>query len=277
MTNVNVLVVIIHNNEEQIPAKLVVENLVRGMPDVSVLEVHEQGSLSTDINWSILKDHMKNQFRLEDEWREYRGAQSLKRRLLAGGNLIYKLSFLLTSRKKRREEWKIKQIEHAVTLKHQNAWKQFSASTATTLLVLETDAIWIKDESEALTKFLSAIDVSKPTYISLAGGLDIELLGIDSLIINRPNLSPDNSLLFSRPVTNTNCAYAMNQPMVKLLLKHLESHPGTESLGIGWFINSAFIETVSKGTEVICLHAWPPVLLHGSMNGVTKSWHPNRI
>jgi hypothetical protein len=276
MTQTDLLIVIIHNNEEQVSARIVAEKLSQIIPNTAVLDVHQQDALSTNVDLSKLRNHLKVQSILERRWREYRGLQSLRRSMLARGNHFYKLCCLLVAKKKRKKEWKIRQIEHAVSLKHQMAWKLYSASNAKNLLVLESDAGWIENKSDLVTNYFGHINGSLPAYVNLAGGLDVELLGIDSLRQNYKNVFSDNAVFFSRPVTNTSCAYVIDQLMVKQLLDHLEFHPDFESLGIDWLINSTFIETVSKGTEVICLHAIPPVLLHGSISGNVKSWHPDR-
>jgi hypothetical protein len=276
MTATDLLIVVIHNNEEYVPARLVAENLRRMLPDTAVVDVHQQDALSTNTNMTKLKGHLITQSKLEERWREYRGLQSLRKRLLAKGNLCYKLCFLRAANKKRQKEWKIRQIERAVSLKHQIAWKLYSESKAKRLLVLESDAVWIDIKSDLVANYIDYTLRSTPAYVNLAGGLDFELLGVDSLRLNDDHISLDNAVFFSRPVTNTSCAYAINQPMAKQLLDHLEVHPDLESLGIDWLINSTFIETVTKGIEVICLHASPPVLLHGSISGNFKSWHPDR-
>jgi hypothetical protein len=276
MTQTDLLIVIIHNNEEQVSAWKVADNLSKTKPNTAVLDVHQQEALSTHVDFSKLRNHLKVQSILEERWREYRGLQSIRKSMLARGNYCYKLCCLLIAKKKRQKEWKIRQIEHAVSLKHQTAWKLYSASKAKSLLVLESDAVWIEHKSDLVTNYFEHINGSLPAYVNLAGGLDVELLGIDSLRLNVRNVSSDNAVFFSRPVTNTSCAYLVNQPMAKQLLDHLEYHPDFESLGIDWLINSTFIETVSKGAEVICLHAIPPVLLHGSISGNIKSWHPDR-
>lgn len=276
MTETELLIIIIHNNEEKVSARIVAENLCQRLPNTSVREVFEQNELCTNVSFSKLRNHLKIQSILEERWREYRGLQSLRKRLLARGNSYYKWCCLLVDKKKRQKEWNIRQIEHAVSLKHQTAWKLYSASNAKSLLVLESDAVWIENKSDIVTIFLDHTHGSTPAYVNLAGGLDFEILGIDSLRLNVENATLDNALFFSRPVTSTSCAYAINQPMARQLLDHLEFHPDLESLGIDWLINSTFIEVVSKGTEAICLHASPPFLLHGSISGNIKSWHPDR-
>ena len=46
--------------------------------------------------------------------------------------------------------------------------------------------------------------------------------------------------------------------------------------GIDRLLNAVFLEVLAEGTSLICLHADPPALIHGSLAGVTRSWHPDR-
>ena len=106
----------------------------------------------------------------------------------------------------------------------------------------------------------------------------MEKLRIDKLITQRENFGGQEVLTFYKPVTNTSCAYIINRPLVDLLLD-AASEPSNEQwrqLAIDWFINSLFIHISGQGEDIRCTHFDPPLLIHGSISGTFKSWHPDR-
>ncbi len=118
----------------------------------------------------------------------------------------------------------------------------------------------------------AAMQDDQPTYVNLAGGLNVKDLKIKHLM----HSAIPGFVLFSSPVTNTSCAYAMNREAVRRILSFLADSPRNAELGIDWLFNAFFLQAVAEGASVTCLHADPPALIHGSLAGVTRSWHPDR-
>ena len=108
--------------------------------------------------------------------------------------------------------------------------------------------------------------------MNLAGGLDRKNISIDHLAATHS----DGLTLFTRPVSNTSCAYAANRSVVLELLSFLSTNPEAGTLGIDWLFNALFIRQTSEGKNTRCFHSQPPALRHGSLTGVTQSWHPDR-
>ena len=276
MTEKKLLLALIHNSEEEMPSRRVSDELMSRIAGSNLLEIFEQANFSRRANFSKLFQHLKMQLQIEDSWRLYRGKQSSVSRLKAGINFVRKLLLLLLLSSVRSREWRIRQIECAVSLKHQNAWKRFQESDANILLVLESDAAWIENESEEISGLLDLLLIPSPTYLNLAGGLNLEKLGIELLTKANEEAPRHNTKTFSKPVTNTSCAYAINRSLADAFLSHIESLPKQESLGIDWLINAVFLEMTRRRLDVTCIHSFPPILHHGSMVGISSSWHPGR-
>ena len=270
------LIVLIHNNENENPSREVAENLMHGINGTDLVEVSEQADFSQKIFLSQLFRHLLMQVRIEDLWRTYRGKQSVISRLKAGINFFYRILLLLVRPKIRRREWRIREIEIILSLKHLTSWQIFQQSDASQLLVLENDAAWIEDESKEIPQLLELLTGTSPTYLNLAGGLNLKELGIELLIETLDESPRKNSLTFSKPITNTSCAYAVNRPLVNSFLSHIENFPEQKSLGVDWLINGVFLKMTDNSIDVTCVHSWPPILHHGSMTGISNSWHPGR-
>jgi GR25 family glycosyltransferase involved in LPS biosynthesis len=276
MSEKKLLIALIHNNEQEMPSRRVSDELKSRIVGTNFLEVFEQANFSPQADFPKLLHHLKTQLRIEDSWRQYRGKQSYVSRLKAGVNFIRKLLLLSSLSNVRKREWHIREIECAVSLKHQTAWQQFQESDSDALLVLESDAAWIEDASEEIAELLDLLPGSGPTYLNLAGGLELEQLGIELLTKTMEVAPRPNTKAFSKPVTNTSCAYAINQDLADSFLSYIKSFPEQESLGIDWLINAVFLELARQRQEVTCVHSYPPILHHGSMTGISSSWHPGR-
>jgi GR25 family glycosyltransferase involved in LPS biosynthesis len=191
--------------------------------------------------------------------------------------MLYVLKVTL-SRNSLSKEIRIRQIEIALTSKHLATWDAFRTSNFDFLLVMEADATWNESQKDALSKVLGALAQENLDYLNIAGGLSLEDLQVDRLISNKEIIGGQEFLTFSKPVTNTNCAYIINRPLVKLLLDRANdpSNREGEQLGADWFMNDLFIKICGRGHKIRSQHFSPPLLMHGSMSGVSVSWHPDR-
>ena len=269
----SVLLAAIHNGELQnAPAQRVVDQLASEEFTQEFIEIREQPALVERVDQAELWNWRRGQRRLESRWRNYIDRRRTDREVAASLNLVAYRFRLRVSKKFREKQWRQRQIEKFVTAKHIHSWRQFLDSKANTLIVLESDAAETPDLVTHLDAALSQMAEKIPVYVNLAGGISQSDLGIEKFIDTRMN----GMTVFSRPVTNTSCAYAINRRMAELMIHFLEDHPETGELGIDWLFNAFFLEETSKGESVNCLHADPPILIHGSLHGITSSWHPDR-
>ena len=272
MVRSTLVIAAIHNGElPQAPARELIDQL--GDLTDQVIEVEEQPPFQEPADARALKDWRRNQARLESRWADYREKPANKLTAILGRTLFdIKMDLSFTAR---RDAWHVRQVERAVTAKHIVAWRGFHASGCAELLVLESDA-GIANRTRPTVDHLLDDPVDAPRYVNLAGGLDTDAIGITHL--QEPTKSPDGQLRrYRKPVTNTSCAYLVNQPFVDAALKHLDNSPEDAHLGIDWLFNAIFLDYAQATDAVIeCWHAEPPAIVHGSLEGVTKSWHPNR-
>ena len=259
----------IHNGElDQAPARLLIDALSDQAASSS--EVTDQAPFGMVPDVAELSVWRRRQGELETQWSRYLGHR--RSRLTSTLGRLAFVAKLRTSANWHSDMWKVRQVEKAVTAKHIRAWRDFLESTDAELLVLESDA-GLTDSTTAAIGRLTTSPATDPRYVNLAGGLDVRDLGIDHLIGNAWPV--DTSFLeFHRPVTNTSCAYLINQPMAQLLIEQLQQAPADAELGIDWLFNATFL--ANQGTRIQCLHARPPVIIHGSLHGLTTSWHPQR-
>jgi hypothetical protein len=159
-----------------------------------------------------------------------------------------------------------------VTAKHVYAWQEFVASPSSALVLLEADATLTPESISRVTKALTEAATDLPTYVNLAGGLDRSAIAIENLAAGDLN----GMMVFGQPVTNTSCAYVVNRSLAVELLSFVTAAPEVANLGIDWLFNAFFIDETYKGESIRCFHSEPPALLHGSLTGVTRSWHPDR-
>ena len=269
MPSASLRIAAIHNGElETAPAYRVIQGLLELSP--TTVEFTEQRPLTTTPNTHELRAWRRRQGDLEASWATYldRPKSSLT---AAAGRWGFDARITLSG-DARRMSWQVRQVEKAVTRKHAQAWRDFASSSDTELLILESDA-GVTDSTVAVLKTLLEDPSGLPCYVNLAGGLDPKALGIDLLSAQSRQ---DNAPLttYSKPVTNTSCAYLINQPMAHLVLEYLEREPLDEQLGIDWLWNAVFL--ANQEVPIECLHAQPPAIIHGSTQGLTKSWHPQR-
>ena len=269
----SVLLAAIHNGElDNAPAQQVLDLLVDEGLTQGVIEVHEQPALVVQVNQTELQLWRRYQQHLESRWRNHIDQADIGREIAARINLNAYRFRLRGSRQFRNKQWRQRQVEKFVTAKHVHSWKQFLDSTADILIVLESDAAITPDLATTMDSVLSRLTEPIPTYLNLAGGLNTRDLGIKELVNKRAH----GITTFTRPVTNTSCAYAINRPLAEQMINFLTASPESGQLGIDWLFNAYFLYATSHDEPIACLHATPPVLLHGSLHGITSSWHPDR-
>lgn len=163
-------------------------------------------------------------------------------------------------------------IEMVVTAKHLKAWRVFVEQGSDFLLVLEDDAVFKPDSFRLLERAREHIETSGAGgdfYMDLAGGLDINVLEVSAIMQLRTN----GFIEFARPVTNTACAYVLNAATAAAFLRIIDRRPWFRYLAIDWLINMLMVTRLNdSGRKFVCLHAFPPVLAHGSTTGAYVAW-----
>ena len=269
----SVVLAAVHYGElSQSPAQLVVQELVASEVAHEFIEVTHQPALVTTPNILEILAWRHDQRLLEQEWRHHLDTANALQDFAANvTEHLYRLR-LRWNRTFRGSQWRARQIEKFVTAKHIQAWQQFIDSSCSVLVVIESDATLTPDSVRGVADAVAELSVSVPTYVNLAGGLSLRDISIEHLAACQANGLTE----FTRPVTNTSCAYAVNRSAVFELLSFLSTNPEASTLGIDWLVNAFFINQTVKDRAFRCLHSQPPALLHGSLTGVTRSWHPDR-
>lgn len=272
MARSTLVIAAIHNGElPQAPARELIDQL--GDLTDQVIEISEQPPFEAEANAAILKEWRRNQSQLESRWADYRERPANSLATTIGRGLFdFRMHLSGTARN---HAWHVRQVEQAVTAKHIAAWRAFHASGEQELLAVESDARQT-DRTRPAVDHLLEDPVNVPRYVNLAGGLSTDAIGITHL---REQTRADDRQLrqYRKPVTNTSCAYLVNQQFVDVALNHLDKWPEDAHLGIDWLFNAIFLDHAQAKEAVIeCWHAEPPVIVHGSVEGITKSWHPNR-
>ena len=276
----DILLAAIHHGElPGAPARTVIDDLREDELVQQVVEITEQPPFTEAIDREALAAWRMRQVALERTWREYLGIATAGREAAArAGSLLFRTRLRLSATFAA-EAWRTRQVERFVAAKHVQAWRALLAGPWDALLVVESDATMQRHSLVALQALIDAEPLADPghaapiaRYVNVAGGLSVEDLAVEHLIIERPA----GRMRFGRPVSNTSCAYLINRPMAVLLLEHLDRSPEDAQLGIDWIFNACFVECEQRGIPVHCEHADPPALGHGSITGVTESWHPRR-
>ncbi len=269
MTSPGLRIAAIHNGElDRAPARQVIE--ASEPLTASSLEYVDQSPFPIEPDVHALREWRRRQAELEVRWAAYLGRPKFPFTSTAG-RWVFSAQ-VRTSSEVLNTKWQVRQVEKAVTAKHAAAWRDFNSSTDSELLVVESDAVMTETTVSVLSTLLQN-QTMRPRYVNLAGGLDPKALGIDHLAVGSSE-NCDQLISYSRPVTNTSCAYLINQPMADRALDYLERRPIDEDLGIDWLWNAIFLDNLN--TDIDCLHAQPPAITHGSIRGITKSWHPDR-
>lgn len=269
----SVMLAAVHNGElRNSPAWTVARELESEGTVQEVIEVFAQPKVTDISDVEALVRWRREQRQLEARWRKYLGQASLVRNGLArAGEQIFALR-LLIDRGFRAKQWRARQIEEFVTAKHIESWLRFLESRHDFLIVVESDAIVPDIGLDGVRNALVELPTRPGAYLNLAGGLDHSNLGIEKLIVERlPGF-----VSFEPPVTNTSCAYALNRELAAGLCAFLEAEPEARALGIDWLLNAFFLSQAAAQPSIVCFHCEPPALLHGSIEGLTQSWHPDR-
>jgi hypothetical protein len=214
--------------------------------------------------------------KLDRDWHRYRLLQP--HALLRDVVGFLKCSFIkyIIKRDELGEPWKKNSaVEVMVTAKHVRTWGNFLDSDADFLLCFEDDAVF-KDDSyqkvNELLKLLAENHRSKPCYIDLGGGCRLS-----DLIIEHLEEDQDESYrYYSKPVTNTACAYLMSRQLVAIFHTILTRRPWLRLMGIDWMMNSLFISMANDGIECVCMHADPTIVNHGTTTGEYVSWQSKK-
>lgn len=273
-----VLIAAIHNGElAEAPTAGVLDRLTKTHAQWTTCEISEQPPLQPQVDEAALASWATVQWGLEQQWRHYLAGSTSDRRSLVSriGEAWWRMHIRLSGRFASRI-WRSRQVEAFVTSKHLSSWQRFRANEAYTgLLVLESDAVWLEGSGEGVAQIMQLVgDSSVPAYVNIAGGFDPHTIDIEHL--GEPAGDFAHVVRMKRAVTNTSCAYAINRSMAELLVYYAKAHPDHAVLGIDWLLNAAFLDAYAKKSPVSCWHAQPPVLGHGSLTGVTRSWHPDR-
>ncbi len=159
--------------------------------------------------------------------------------------------------------------EIVVTHKHIHALKQFLESGSEWALIAESDAIVLPDSHAKIQDLLNSKLFQMPdfpVYVNLAGGLVLDDLGVELAEWRELHLSSPTP-----PSSNTSCAYLINRLTAVRAENTLLLYPHLQLLGVDWMWN----EVLHDG-QVTTLHHIPPLLQHGSLQGMTESWNPRR-
>ena len=268
---------VIHNGElASSPAATVLRQVQALYPDVRIHEESQQEAFEAVPDLEALRAWASRQWTLERRWRSYLGRPSRVRDVLASASQRLWLSRVTHRARFRDRAWRIRNIEAAVSHKHQESWVEFKSSNFDAALIVETDATWQPQSGSGLRCVVEELAADVPCYINLAGGLNADEISISHLGASMTEFAPPGFARYRVPVTNTSCAYMINQPMAELLLDYCQTRPESLSLGIDWLVNAAFLDAKKGNRSIDCWHAEPPVLDHGSISGSTKSWHPDR-
>lgn len=157
--------------------------------------------------------------------------------------------------------------ERCAANKHLLAWRHCVDGDFDVMLVLESDVIFPTGSSEGLVAMIREVSVDAPFYVDLAGGFLFSDLGMSELVTAPRTIAGINFATFSKPVTNTTCAYMIDKSLAKMLIEKVEEHPDMELSPVDWMLNAAFIRLVANGVTIRCLHSDPPYLVHGSFAG----------
>jgi hypothetical protein len=159
-------------------------------------------------------------------------------------------------------------IEIFLTDKHIRTWDYCIEHSADWLLVMEDDAIFTHETVTQLIRIITTLcEAKNPTYVDLAGGFNLQALQAEALI----DKNNERVITFIKPITNTTCAYMMNISLAKELRKLIIFKPNYRLIASDWLLNQCFIDLNYNNTNVKCIHFFPPIMIHGSINGMHES------
>ena len=157
-----------------------------------------------------------------------------------------------------------------LTDKHIRAWAAFLETGGDFLICFEDDAMFKDDSNQRVADLLDTLsrkNCDTPIYVDLAGGCELDELKIGNLETGR-----DASFRFySKPVTNTACAYLMSRSLVTSFYEIVTRRPWLRLIGADWMINKLLMLMESDGVTCDCMHAEPTIFKHGSATGEYQS------
>lgn len=274
--HITVCLALIHNNNGLRNAYIrpQLEGLIRSVETHILAEKIEVSFQSEIIPHSMTMAFIRDviYWRLGRKWQRYRLSKA--RSLLRDGAGFLKRTYMkyIVNNDDIGKRWqKNSAIEVMVTEKHVRAWGKFLDSGADFLICFEDDAVFKDDSIQKISKLLNTLSQAysnSACYVDLSGGCHLSDLGIENLEENQDELYR----YYSKPVTNTACAYLMSRQLVARFHAILAKRPWLRLIGIDWMMNSLFIRMENDGAKCICMHADPTIVKHGTTTGEYISW-----
>jgi hypothetical protein len=264
-----VILALIHNNNEdrnQVIWPLLInlkEFLAKKGSDSHFLDVSYQPHLTPHSGvLAFMRDFLYHF--VDRDWLRYREVRSLfPLRHLSG----FFVKILAKGRYSNGSAWRRSSaVETALSDKHIRAWSAFLDTDADFLFCFEDDAVFKEDSNQRIALLLESLYseyFDRPIYVDLAGGCALDELQIQALQTQRDSLFRH----YSRPVTNTTCAYLMSRPLVEKFHETLVKRPWLRLLGADWMLNALMIRLQKDGVSCDCMHADPSIFIHGSVSG----------
>jgi hypothetical protein len=275
--NISLYVALIHNNNQarNIYLQPQIDNLIKYFDSHvrdSSIEISFQPELAPH---SLIMAFMRDCLfmRLGHNWRKYR--QIKPRFFLIEAVVFCKYIFLkyfIQSKDTKRTWGKHSFVEMALTDKHIRSWTRFLESGSDFMIVLEDDVVFKGDSLSRLNSLLNTkVEKykNKPCYVDLAGGMELQVLMIDSLEDYRDT----DYRYYKKPVTNTTCAYLISRELAIIFYKTLINKPWLRFIAIDWLLNALFILNEDQMSGGIFMHSDPTIFKHGSITGEYTSWH----
>jgi hypothetical protein len=210
---------------------------------------------------------------LARDWERYR---LLRSRFLPSEALRFLVASFRKYASGSGRDWKRNSfVELALTDKHIRAWGSFLDSDGDFLICFEDDAVFKEDSVQrvnALIDTLARRNIDSPIYVDLAGGCKLDELKISNLEIGRDPCFR----FYSKPVTNTACAYLMSRSLVTIFYGTIIRRPWLRLIGADWLMNKLFILMGNDGVDCVCMHADPTIFEHGSATGEYASMFTGR-
>lgn len=207
-------------------------------------------------------------YRLQLAWSDYRRF-GLRQSIGITRAFVMKTLLGLLNATHRARMCRISHIETLVTAKHIAAWQAFLETDATHLLCCEDDLVIKPDSIDRLRNLLVGADLDPGLrYIDLAGGLPVEMLGIDRLVANRDG----DKTFYARAITNTACSYLLSRQLAEEFMTQLIRSPELRLVGIDWLMNAMLMTLSTEQTTCDALHFDPPIFGHGTFTGDYVSW-----
>ena len=268
-----IIISLIHNNEEE---RL---SLVRPQINDLILKLKNKMEVRfCEISWQpilkpaslyvgLLKDLAS--WELSREWAKHR--EITNKLLLIDFLFLIKKEFIKYILKPEiSKEWlNTCTKELFLSEKHLKAFTLALEDKADYLLVFESDTVFKKDSIDKISALLDNLETTNkiPTYIDLAGGIQINELKIDKLELKKDK----DFRYYKKPVTNTTGCYLVNQGQLKIFNNYLATTPMLRYIAADWLLNKLFMLQIKTGIISECRHANPPFFNHGSVTGEFQS------